>query len=514
MRVPGQGSGLLLALLSGVLSSLAFPPVGWTPLVLVAPVPLLRALAAAERLGLRRAFLLGWIAGLFHFLLAFHWILSLPNEEVTIPGIMIPSLLFMSAYLAVYSGFAAAFASGIARRLRLPVGLVWPLFAALAEYARSIGPLGFPWGIPAYALVDATPILQIGALTGFWGLTFWVALCGGLLDTVVGVQGRRRAGAAACLVLVALLPWIYGFQVLRAAPTDRVDGPTGLSVSLIQPNTSREIKWDPRYREIVVGDLLERTRAAAETEPDLIVWPETAAPILLLQEPIYLGQVQETVRELGIPLLAGTLDHSRVEGVYESHNSAALFDAEGLVQLRYDKQRLVPFSERMPFRDAVPWLAGLNFGQSDFTPGRRNVLFPADGTRFGVLICFESIFPDLARRFADEGAEMLVNITNDFWFGRNAAPVQHADMAVFRAVETRRPLLRCANTGISMVVDPWGRISHRTALFVEDRIDVRIVPSREKSFYVRHGEWLLKILAGLAGALLAAALLAPRRPAP
>ncbi|MBM3286077.1 MAG: apolipoprotein N-acyltransferase [Candidatus Eisenbacteria bacterium] len=501
MRKLGQDSAPFLAILSGILSALAFPPFRLAPLVFVAPVPLLWGLARARGAGLRSSFVLGWWAAFLHFLIVLHWILALPSEEVTIPGLMIPSLIFMSAYLALYFGAAAAVAVWISRRLAVPLGLIWPVFVTLADVGRSIGELAFPWASPAYALSRDPAVLQFSTATGFWGLSLWVALCGGLLyESLTGAR-RLRLPTGIALALLLLAPRVHGMLALSSREARPDDG-AGVHVVMLQPNTSRTIKWDPRYREIVVEDLLERTRRAAERRPDLIVWPETAAPIVLLQEPEYLTRVVETIRTVGTPVLLGTLDHRLEAGSYVAHNSAALFDSGGNLVDRYDKQRLVPFSERMPFQGVSPLLAGLNFGQSDFTPGDRYVLFPLGGARIACLICFESIFPDLARRFADEGANLLLNITNDFWFGDNAAPIQHAEMAIFRAVETRRPLLRCANTGVSMVVDPWGRVIEETDTFVEATVDRRVALGSGATFYVRHGEWLCRALAALAMALV------------
>jgi apolipoprotein N-acyltransferase len=499
-----------------VLSGLAFAPVGLAPAIFVAPIPLLWALERERDRGARRSFLLGWLAAFAHFVIVLHWILFLPGEEVTIPGIMIPALLFMSAYLGVFFGVGSALAGSIARRLALPIAPVWAVCVTLADAGRAQGELAFPWGSPAYALASWTPWLQFTSVTGFWGLAFWVALTGALLHQGLRASSpRRRISSASAALVVFLAPWGHGQAVLSHAPAaagaERGEAGPVLDVALIQPNTSREIKWNPDFREIVVADLLERTRKAGAGRPDLIVWPETAAPIVLLQEPVYLGAVQRTVAEVRVPLLAGTLDHSYEEGAYHAHNSAALFDSTGRLVDRYDKRRLVPFSERMPFQRTLPWLTGLNFGQSDFTPGGRNVLFPVGPARIGCLICFESIFPELARLYAAEGADVLVNITNDFWFGDTAAPVQHAEMAIFRAVETRRPLLRCANTGISFVVDAYGRVRQRTGTFVEAQIDARVVPRAAKGFYVRHGEWVLRALLAVAGALVLASAAAPRR---
>jgi apolipoprotein N-acyltransferase len=561
MRKPGQELPPLLALISGALTALAFPPFRIWPLVLVAPVPLLWALERAARspderyakpaeapgrrfflrrkrtspMGggqIRTAFLLGWAAAFLHFMIVLDWILALPGEEVTIPGLMFPSLIFISGYLALWFGGAAAVAVWIRRRLpRIPLGLVWATTWVLADMARSAGEVGFPWGSPGYALMPATAVIQFISGTGYWGLVLWINLTGALLyhalatlspdpDHGSGRRGphqdagrsrrARRVGWSAAYIVVLMAAWTHGLVVLSRAPRDRVDGNRGIRVAVIQPNTSRTIKWDPNYRAIVVRDLIDRTIAAADENPrpDLIVWPETAAPIVLLREPVFLQQVEDAVREVGIPVLAGTLDERFEDRTYVAHNSAALFGPDGEIVDRYDKQKLVPFSERMPYQKAIGFLNGLNFGQSDFTPGTRSVIFDVGTARFGCLICFESIFPELGRRFVRAGANMLINITNDFWFGDTAAPVQHADMAVFRAIESRVPLIRCANTGISMIVDPWGRITHRTGTFVEALVTARVAPGDAPSFYVRHGEWVLRWLGALIGAWIVTAAIA------
>jgi len=512
MRKLGQDPAPALALISGALSALAFPPFRVWPLIFVAPIPLLWALDRRKDRSLRGAFLLGWAAAFLHFLILLDWILALPGEEVTIPGLMIPALLFMSAYLGVFFGGAALLAVWVRRRLpRMPLGIIWAVAAVAADAARSSGEIGFPWGSGGYALVGVTPVLQLASVTGYWGLALWVNLIGAsLFHALRASTARWRITAGIATALLLVVPWIEGNAVLARAPRDRIDGPDGLRIAVLQPNTSRTIKWDPRYREIVVADLLQRTVAAARTKPDLIIWPETAAPIVLLQEPVFLAQVEDTIRSLGVPVLVGTLDESLVNGQYVAHNSAALFGSDGGIVDRYDKQRLVPFSERMPYQRALGFLNSLNFGQSDFTPGTRSVIFNVGPARFGCLICFESIFPGLARGFVKAGANMLVNITNDFWFGDTAAPEQHADMAVFRAIENRVPLVRCANTGISMIVDPWGRITHRTGTFIEALITARVRPSHGASFYGRHGEWLLCGLLAFCGALVASAAMAPR----
>jgi len=261
----------------------------------------------------------------------------------------------------------------------------------------------------------------------------------------------------------------------------------------------------------VIDDLLERTRRAAALDPDLIVWPETSAPLVLLWHRDLSERVRATVAEVKRWTLVGTLDARLFPGSdMESYNAALLYDPQGQVAGRYLKRKLVPFSERMPGGDALPWLNALNFGQSDFTPGPPAPPFAVGPHRLSVLICFESIFPEVARQSVAAGAQYLVNITNDFWFGRSAGPVQHAEMAVLRAVENRTPLVRCANSGISFFVDPYGRIMERTGLFVEAMPVATLALGSGGTFATRHGDWLVIALAAL-GAMSALPALAPTR---
>lgn len=503
---------------AGLAAFLAFPPGGLTPLAFVALIPLLWAAyapvgPAATPLGFRQRFLLGFTAqGVFFFALL-HWILLLPNEEVTIPGLMIPALLFMSGYLAVFFGLAVALAGWIERRAGLPAATAFPIFWTLADFARSVGALAFPWGSLGYALAPRPELLQLTAWTGYWGLPFWITAVNALGYASWRAWGERprtralaRAGGA---VLLAAVPAIHGAVLLHRAPAPELAAPHGMRFALLQANTPREIKWRPGYEAAVIDDLLERTRQAADADPDLIVWPETSAPLVLLWHPELADRVRGTVAELERWTLVGTLDAHLLPGNdIESYNAALLFDPEGDLAGRYRKQKLVPFSERMPFQEALPWLNVLNFGQSDFTPGPPAAPFAVGERRISVLICFEAIFPEVARRGVLDGAEYLVNITNDFWFGRSAGPVQHAQMAVLRAVENRTPLVRCANSGISCFIDPWGRVQGATPLFVEAMPTAALAPGGGGSFATRHGNW---VIIGL-GALGLVALVPALRP--
>ena len=446
----------------------------------------------------RRQFMIGFAGFLVFYVCLLHWILYLSNQEVTVPGIMFPSLLFLSAYLAVFSGMAVAVAGTVERSGGLPAVATLPFFWSLMDRLRGMGTLAYPWGSLGYSLAIHPMALQLTAWTGFWFLTFWIVAVNGrvystLRTAPLDAAGVGRRGSFALLALA--VPLAFGAAILSRAPRLTEDAGRGLRLALIQPNTSREIKWKEGYEGVVVEDLLARTEIAAARNPDLIVWPETAAPVLITWEPELEAKVHEVIARLQRHVLVGTLDAMLFPGGRrEDYNAAILYDPQGRVEYRYYKQRLVPFSEAMPFQKQIPWINALNFGQSDFTAGRARDLFRMGENRFSVLICFESIFPEISRQAVRDGAQYLINTTNDFWFGRSAAPAQHAEMAICRAVENRTPLARCANSGISFFVDPYGRVLDRTDIFVEAMPVARLATGTGGSFYTRRGEWFSWVL--------------------
>lgn len=509
------GPDVRAALAAGFLSFAAFPPIGLAPLLFVAWAPLLnRLLVTGGALSWRRVGFLAWLAAVVFYVGLLHWLLLLANDEVTIPGIMLPALLVLAGYLALFPALALVATRAIARASGLSPLLLFPFLWTATDWLRALGETAFPWGSWGYAFAPWTPAIQMTAWTGYWGLVFWVAAANALVVWAVGGLPLRRWLAdvsrvrATALLLWGCGPWIFGAALLRGvgpeSVVDRVDD--RLRITLIQANTPREIKWKPGYRVQVVEDLLERTRrAAAETSPDLIVWPETAAPIRIPWEPELARRLSSTVDSLDAWVLVGTLDAVvDADRTVHDYNAALLLDPAGAVVERYYKSHLVPFGEVTPFKRAVPLLAKLDFGQSEFDRGREGVIFAGpDGLRFACLICFESIFPELARDGVRSGATVLVNITNDFWFGRSSGPVQHAHMAILRAVENRTPVARCANSGLSFFVDAYGRVTHQTGLFEAAMPTAAVRPGSGGSFATRHGESVLRLVwLGVSGAVL------------
>jgi apolipoprotein N-acyltransferase len=502
-----RGSGrLLLPLLGGVLLALAFPPLRLWPLVFVAWVPLWLSFdpcrdPAGQGPGIWGAFGRGWLMGFVAFLIMLHWILWLSNEEVTIPGLMIPGLFLMAAYLGLFFGAAAGLSAALCRWSGLAIAMLAPLATAFFEWLRAQGVLGFPWGAPGYALARVPALLQSSAFAGFWGLVLLVLIVNGLLTHFL--RGRIL-GLVGAIALVALL-WIQGGLVLRHHPAGAISGDRrALRVLVAQPDVRREIKWKPEKLGEVFRIAFEHAdsaaaRSAAAGGFDLFVWPETALPTLIYHDPETITRTVALVDRMRTPLLMGTeeLYDEWGERPWEqgAYNSAVLVSPGGRISDPYRKIKLVPFSERMPLQKIAPWITGLDFGQSNFFPGTGPVLFQVGAERVGCLICCESAFPEIARASVRQGATVLANITNDFWFGATAGPVQHAEMAILRAVENRVPVVRCANTGVSFAVDPWGRVSHETAIFTQADF-VATVAAGGGCFASRHPDWILWVLAG------------------
>lgn len=538
----GRASGPPLwagALAGAALQFLAFPPVALPALAHVCLVPLFLAsfgVSRGARARVRRIFWAGYLSQAAFYAALLHWLLFLSKEEVTIPWIMVPALAAICGYLALFAGAAWAIPAWLHRRFGWSPLWSFPVFWVAFDWLRCQSEIAFPWGSLAYALAPWPAGLQLGSLVGYWGHLLWIVGTNALLAVFIGTVARghrapssawKRAGAIYAITL--LVPWIggglglararhdvawlgtshpasldaEGRLTLPEAPEQRPPdgsaspGPGALRFALLQANTPREIKWNDDYREIVVDDLLDKTEdAVARFQPDLVIWPETAAPLRVLWERDLAEMVSTRIDALDTWVLVGTLDAMKIpeSDTYEHYNSAVLFDPAGRPRRRYAKRQMVPFGEYTPYLDAVPWLASLDFGQSDFTPGRESGVFlfgdealPAAAATS--LICFEAAFPELSRRDVRDGARFLVNITNDFWFGKSAGPAQHAYFPILRAVETRTPMIRCANTGHSFIVDAYGRTHGWTELFTPATLAAAVLPNDGGSLYVRLGDW-------------------------
>jgi apolipoprotein N-acyltransferase len=290
-----------------------------------------------------------------------------------------------------------------------------------------------------------------------------------------------------------LLPWWYGHTRLGGASSIPL-----ARVALVQGNVSAAEKWDPVFKDstLALYDGLTRRAARAAPRPDVIVWPETAAPTYVNAEPMDRDRIEKVARDVNTPVLVGfpeavADERGTSRAPYAFYNAAALFTPDAGLTTTYRKTHLVPFGEAIPWSTRLRFLRAIDLGQGNFWPGREHTVFDPPGprrARFGVLVCFESIFPELARAEARAGADYLVVITNDEWFGRTAAPAQHAWMAALRAVETGRSVARCANTGLTWIIDPYGRVTDEAQTRVPAILHGVVARTPGDPPYVRWGE--------------------------
>jgi apolipoprotein N-acyltransferase len=248
------------------------------------------------------------------------------------------------------------------------------------------------------------------------------------------------------------------------------------------------VKWDPAFQEETVSRYERLTRSGWREPGTLIVWPESALPFYLQAEPLYAARVRALAAELKSPMVVGSPAFERDGETMRFLNSAFLISSKGEVLGRSDKLHLVPFGEYVPLAKLLPFVNKMVAGIGDFSPGKAAVPLETERGKLGVLVCFEGIFPEIARAYVKEGATLLVNITNDAWFGRSSAPYQHLSMVVFRAVENRVPVVRAANTGISSVIDSKGHIQAMSPLFEETSVSAQVRPGEGKTFYNRYGD--------------------------
>jgi apolipoprotein N-acyltransferase len=501
----------LLAALSGVLLALSFPRFGHGAVAWVALLPLLLALREAAP---GRAFRLGYLTGFVASLGLLYWTALV---VVQYGGLARPvATAVMVLLCGAVALFPATFAWLVARWRRRfgPVALLLaPLAWVASEMLRSHALYRFAWCLLGYSQQAQLPFIQIAAYTAVYGVSFLVASPAAAVAYASGATSARgRAALLGCAGLVGLV-WLQGAWALaRPAPAS-----PALRVGLVQGNIRQDDKWDPARARAIVDAHLDLTRAAAGQGARLVVWPESALPGFLDRSPELARELAELARSRGVYLLFGNDDvEDRRGNLPRIWVGAKLLTPDGELASRYHKMRLVPFGEYVPLQPLLTlggrYAARLVRAVGEFTPGSEHVVGRVDGHGVSVFICYEAIFPDLVRQFSARGAQLLVNVTNDAWYGRTSAPYQHFAMAAFRAVENGSWLVRAANTGITAVVDPRGRVVEATPLF-ERRLVVRDVPlSGGGTFYSRHGDVFGWACLGLSAVLTAAALGRARAP--
>jgi apolipoprotein N-acyltransferase len=372
-----------------------------------------------------------------------------------------------------------------------------------------LGDVAFPWLGLGTSLADAPLLVQWADLAGARGATLWLVWCNVMVSGVVGLWGQWRAIGRRLVPVVVTVGLAAGYGAWRERTIALREVGT---ITLVQPNIAFHEKWIPERADSEVATLLAMSRqATAAARPDLVIWPEAALPYYLTLRPDWQSAIARFASEARVAVLTGGLHFTLLEGDRtQTFNAAFLFDSLGRWQPYpiYQKHYLVPVVERVPFVP-VGWfraLPGLGRWSGGFGRGRELPLYETPKGRFGVIVCYESAFEDLARRYRRSGADFLVNITNDAWFGRTAAPHQHASHLILRAIETRMGVARAANDGISAFVDPLGRVSQPSRLQTQTVVTGSLRTSDAGSLYVRLGDWV-GVLAAVATLVLAGAQL-------
>ncbi|WP_340107937.1 apolipoprotein N-acyltransferase [Pikeienuella sp. HZG-20] len=474
------------AALAGGAMALAQPPLGlWPAFFIAGPILYLLWLAAgaAPRPG-RAAFITGWAAGAAHFALALHWIVEPFLVDAARHGWMAPfALLGLCGGLALFWGAGFWLAWRLRRLVAGPLALAaaW----AAAEFARSCVLTGFPWALPVYGWME-TPLAQAGALIGPYGLSF-LTLAAMLAPGALLV--RPRAAAPALLTLPALAGlWIWG---AARVPAETADAARPL-IRILQTDVDQASKWDPERVKPGFDRLIALSTAPAETPPAVIVWPESAITFPIDMAPTARAAIHAALGDSALALGSLRADagpDAPVKIGARWRNSLFLLE-EDAISPPYDKVHLVPFGEYLPFsalftRIGLSELAGPGGG---IVAGARHVsMRPEAAPPFAPLICYEMIFPRETARAA-KGADWLILVTNDAWFGNWAGPAQHLAMARMRAIETGLPVARSANRGWSAMIDPYGRAIGRIGLGRDGVIDARLPDSPEAPPYFEQGE--------------------------
>ena len=475
----------LLAGLSGALLALAMPGPDLGPLAAIALVPLFYALHAQPP---RTAFRIGLIGGAAFFGVLLHWLYTLWDFASIA---VVPAYLVLVGYLSLYWGVFGWGYAWLSRRMgtwasALAAAGLWTLL----EWVRAQGPFGFPWGQAADALYEIPSAIQVGSLAGVWGVSFLVVLVNALLAQ--GLERRQWPSPVAALVLVGLT---LGGGGLTLSQTDASSPELGLRI--VQPSIPQTIRSDAGQLDEFRGIYRELMASIDTADSDLTILPESILPTYVLDNADVRAELTSWAQQRDQTLLFGT--YSQSDGA--THNSAVAVSPDGRVADSYHKNHLVPFSteyfpgkpllRRSGLFDLIP--VGNRLGLID--PGRGHRSLQTDVGKIATPICFESIFPRIGRSFARNGSDLIVVITNDAWFKTSWALPQHFSKAVFRAVETRRDVVQAANSGVSGVVDAYGRIQVRSGINERTVLEGTVRSRNRETIYTRWGDWLIGLSA-------------------
>lgn len=474
-----------LAIASGVLLALSFPKFGQPAFAWIALAPLLLALTGWHGRPGRvpgqpplHAFLLGLTTGVVYFVGTIYWTGTVIKTFGEVPTVLAyGAMLLLAFYLALFPALTALIEARLIARGG--VGAIWfaPAAWVATEFCRGWAFGGFPWVPLGNSQVTVLPVAQFASLFGVYGLSLLVALVNAAIVYALLTQGRPRV--TAIVTAVAVLAGIGAWGTWRIADGSLVRQGSPIRVGLVQGNIEQKLKWDPREARRIFTTYIAMTRDVVKRGAQYVLWPESATPFMFEEDQGGQAALRALAREVRVPILFGSdqLVHGSKPTLY---NAAFLLAPDGHTVAVYRKIHLVPFGEFIPLQQYVKFISPLVDSLLDFSAGTSVVMLPVDGHLTSTAICYEVVYPSLINTAVDGGSELLSTITNDAWYGESSAPFQHWEMASMRAIEQGRYLVRAANTGISGIVDPYGRVVERSAIFEQTGLvgEVRFLTDR------------------------------------
>ncbi len=479
---------------SGLLLFASFPELDFYFFAWFALVPALIALYDKE---IRFAFKAGLLMGMIYFFGTTYWIYHALYVYGSMPFILsIFWVVLLSLYLSLYPATFCLLYSIALKKTFLPSLVTAPCIWTSLEFIRSYALTGFPWSSLGYSQYKFLPVIQVADITGIYGISFLIVALNGMIADISITRKIRKekplysslsfVGGSICLSLILILVLSYGYFRLYQERSYTI-----FKAAIIQGNIDQDKKWDIHYQKAVLDTYKKLTLTAADKAPDIIIWPETALPFIFKEDKYLTEELISFQKELNSYLLFGSIlikESNRKTKENKLSNSALLLDRNGNISYIYDKIHLVPFGEYIPLRNILFFIDKLVYGLGDYYPGDHYLSAVTPFGSFATLICYEVIFPGMVRKFFTDGGDFIVTITNDAWFGNTHGPYQHFSMAVFRAVENRKPVLRAANSGISGFIDSSGRIIEISRLFDKTYLFREVVKDKTLTFYTKYGD--------------------------
>jgi apolipoprotein N-acyltransferase len=479
-----------LPLLSALLLVLCQPPISLFFLAYVALIPLLLCVGGTNPYS---ACMAGLVTGIASYLGLVYWVVIAMNSYGGLDLITSSLvLLLLVTYLSLYTGCFALSVSYLEGRLSIPVYVTAPVIWVLLEYLRGIALTGFPWSFLAHSQHNFPAFIQVASITGSYFISYLLVSVNCMLFCLLT---RRPLSPLFTIAICALCTAsiVYGMTRLQG----RDEG--ALTAAIIQGNIRQDIKWDRAFQVKTIRTYYRDTMSGGK-DSDLVLWPETAMPLVLDDEPNVQKYIATLPASLHTRLLLGAISR---DGGGRYYNAVHILGLAGEKLGTYRKVHLVPFGEFTPLARYFPFLEKITATGAGFFSGGSHDPIRTDLGKVGVLICYEGTFPSIAVETVRRGAQVLVNTTNDAWYNRTSAPFQHLVFYIFRAIETDRYVLRAANTGISAIIDPKGRVTGDTPLFREAVLRGRFGLISGLTPYVRYGDYFVVLLCLGLGAALA-----------